>query len=740
MMEKLKFSLIYLIIAILVIGPVSFAFPQQAQAGGPARLDGSGLGGATTGSGDDDCSGVVDSFVCIVLTAPMRLGGAVLWFSGVLLNSILEYTISDFAEKIRDLSAINETWRLIRDVINMTFIFVLLYIAIGTILNLERVNWKKTLVAVIIAALLINFSLFFTKLIIDASNTVTLVVYNQIIVCDKKVTSSTVIGLTQSEGLSNCFMNAVGLSSIFDVSSSDMNDVLQQLAGGKHGTLLVISIFAMIFFLIAAFVFLAVTVMFFVRYVIYIFLLILSPIAVIGSVIPKLGDQSKKWWNNLIDQSIFAPFFMIMAWIVLRVVSSIPATRGSLSGLGTGQVDAVDTAIQFFIVSALMIGALIIAKQFSGKAGGWGTKFAGGVMGTGLLGAAAWGGRRSVGALGRGIADSKLLKGAAVDDEGKARRGPFGGLARLTMRGGQATAGASFDVRGVTGSGVGKSLGLDNIGLGKAKKGGYDKYVKDKAEKESKFAESLGPSDIEILRAEQELDKVKNLSNSDPRKIEALRKLEKLKGNKERIVRETTAIEEKKKNDIAKARKSEPMRRAEAAERAKRDEISKREIELASTVDEAPQKIKEEELNIARRQLRDLENETKAIKEEVEREVEEIEHRAKADKTTKERELVESLKERRAKSYAATISTAPPASFRIGSRTFNVGLPSTNRVALFGKIKRSKLQGASNIVRGKKPLDKELKDTLEKYGLEVKEVETKPETPPETPSPASPTT
>src|SRR3972149_11518169 len=90
----------------------------------------------------------------------------------------------------------------------MLFIFVLLYVAIGTILGLSKVNWKKTLVLIVIAALLINFSLFFTKIIVDASNILAWAFYQGISTC------------TTSSGLSGCFMEHMKLTTLYQCDKS----------------------------------------------------------------------------------------------------------------------------------------------------------------------------------------------------------------------------------------------------------------------------------------------------------------------------------------------------------------------------------------------------------------------------------------------------------------------------------------------------------------------------------------
>ena len=62
-------------------------------------------------------------------------------------------------------SGINTVWILIRNICNITFIFILLWTAIQTITGIASANTKKMIANVVIAALLINFSLFITRII-----------------------------------------------------------------------------------------------------------------------------------------------------------------------------------------------------------------------------------------------------------------------------------------------------------------------------------------------------------------------------------------------------------------------------------------------------------------------------------------------------------------------------------------------------------------------------------------------
>src|SRR3989338_2806166 len=63
---------------------------------------------------------------------------------------------------------VNTTWAIVRDLCNLVFIFLFLYVGVRLVLTVETVDRARTvLVKIIVAALLVNFSLFFAKAIID---------------------------------------------------------------------------------------------------------------------------------------------------------------------------------------------------------------------------------------------------------------------------------------------------------------------------------------------------------------------------------------------------------------------------------------------------------------------------------------------------------------------------------------------------------------------------------------------
>src|SRR3990167_4837671 len=79
-----------------------------------------------------------------------------------------------------DSSFVSKAWGVVRDLSNIFFILILLYIAVKIILDLGGSEAKKMIAKVIIIALLINFSMFFTHVVIDSSNILALVFYNKL--------------------------------------------------------------------------------------------------------------------------------------------------------------------------------------------------------------------------------------------------------------------------------------------------------------------------------------------------------------------------------------------------------------------------------------------------------------------------------------------------------------------------------------------------------------------------------
>lgn len=448
-----------------------------------------------------------------------------IWLAGSILDKVLSFTIIEFKDNIDRMQGIQVAWILVRDLMNLGFVFLLLYQGLRMILGRSN-NAKNVIFGIVLASILINFSLFMTKVIIDASNVVTIGFYNAIVegsqVTEISSTSNTETkGRELKEGLSGAYVNALGVNSFYS------KDSLPPQTPNNQINLIIIMLAGSILFLMVSVIFLAMAIMFLIRYAVLIVLMMLSPLAVMGIAIPQIQSLQKKWWDALLGQSLFGPAYMIMTWIILTLISSqgfnpLANQNANWTKLFIGgEADSVGLIINFIVIIVLTIMSLTIAKQQADKGGvkmsQWTTKattFAGGVA----LGGTAALGRNTVGKMAESISNREDFKGWAS-------RSAIGKGMLKTTRG---VASGSFDVRrSRAGEAVAKATGVD-LGKGipwnqKAGQGGYSKAQSERIRKETEFTKSLKPSDAkydeaklldkEIKRkakeAQQEIDKIK---------------------------------------------------------------------------------------------------------------------------------------------------------------------------------------------------------------------------------------
>ncbi len=99
--------------------------------------------------------------------------GGIAGLCGMVLNYAVGHFVVGFTNEFNSPQmneAIGIVWTLVRDLFNITFIFGLVYIGFIMILKSDSSNTRKWLINLVIAALLVNFSLLISKIVIDVSN------------------------------------------------------------------------------------------------------------------------------------------------------------------------------------------------------------------------------------------------------------------------------------------------------------------------------------------------------------------------------------------------------------------------------------------------------------------------------------------------------------------------------------------------------------------------------------------
>src|SRR3989344_2957550 len=300
-----------------------------------------------------------------------------------------------------DIGVIREGWAFSRDVVNLFFIFILLFIAIATILQIESYGAKKLLVWLVLVALLVNFSLLAARFIIYATNSMGILFYQSISANESPFLSSLKIG---KEGfrkdISGAFMAGLDQQQIMAAPGTQANSPAPP-ADPENINLVVIVILltGIILFTLAMIVFAAGAFFMVVRLAMLWILMILAPFGFVFLILPITRSYALQWWRTLQSQALFAPAFMFFIIITVKVGKSDLVRQLSQRRLA-GAISTTEFLILLIIQSVILIillgASLIVAKQMGiyganavmGTAKSFG-KFVGGYAGRGALRAGA---------------------------------------------------------------------------------------------------------------------------------------------------------------------------------------------------------------------------------------------------------------------------------------------------------------------------------------------------------------
>ena len=389
----------------------------------------------------------------------------VLTLAGAMFDMFAAFTIGTVLFK-STMTMTQQAWGVVRDIANLALIFSLLYIAIATILQIGGVQLKKAVASVVIVGLLINFSFFITRVVIDASNILAGALYSKVVANSAAESNFvTSIGGVPVKSVSSSIIAAFNPQQIMDQT---VVDKLAKADMKGQNVFTFLYLFASILNIFAAIIFLKVALLLVGRVVMFLFLIIASPLAFVGYAIPGASFH-KEWWKTLIDQAMVAPVFFFFLYVITTVLNG-----SFLDSIFKSSKDTLDPmtfyismTAHFIIVILALNLALKKTAKLSGEIGGAILGFAGGLItgavGGATVGLAARAGRHTIGRAAKSLQDSAAVK------QFVARTGVAG---EILDRGLGATARGSMDFRGLPG---GKNIGLGSAGG----KGGYDKHLKD---------------------------------------------------------------------------------------------------------------------------------------------------------------------------------------------------------------------------------------------------------------------
>ncbi|MBI1866553.1 MAG: hypothetical protein HYS02_02175, partial [Candidatus Staskawiczbacteria bacterium] len=218
------------------------------------------------------------------------------WFLEMSSNLFVAVATADILQKsITANPTVIHGWAIIRDFANMFIVLGFVVVGISTILRLREYEAQKTLLPLILVALLINFSLLFTGIIIDATNVATN--YFTIISGPAGITEPIKEAIFSPET-----KRSLGLLQGYDFASA------------AFGVSASSGIASMIFFIYA--------ILLLFRHVALMLLVILSPLAFVCYVFSATKPIFNKWWQQFTQWSIIGiptAFFIYLAGHIIRV-------------------------------------------------------------------------------------------------------------------------------------------------------------------------------------------------------------------------------------------------------------------------------------------------------------------------------------------------------------------------------------------------------------------------------------
>ena len=443
------------------------------------------------------------------------LSGVIKILAGIstLLDYFVRYSVNP------NTGAILEMWRIVRDFCNMFFILILVVLSFATIFDVGGYKISSGVLGkLLIAALLINFSLAIGGLFIKTIDKVNLVFLNGMGSLSDRVGQSfdasqllnvgdqSIRNTLAMTGKVGCYLTAVGTYNIglaaqcrtFDQTIATI--IPDTYSWNESFRIL----FSIILLGIAGSGLLVATFFAIIRIPFLWVLLVFSPIAVLASILPSTQATWERWKKEFISWNVFLPIYLFFLYfgfyLLARQNELITNIAGFPNETFTTPIPGLGFPIQFIFVYIVIgivfwfgtISAVSIARSFGGMASEYGATWSQSIT-------SAIPGISHTRAISAGISDAALDRVEKIKKEGFFGRGGQLGLDRL-----QAKVAGGLGVTGARESQLAKEV----------------KYLKDEYNKENLNAGALWEitkkgRKQEQLAAFERLKELKQLGGED---------------------------------------------------------------------------------------------------------------------------------------------------------------------------------------------------------------------------------
>ncbi len=336
---------------------------------------------------------------------------------GYLFDFFIGYSVSDESYRF---AFVNTGWQLVRDICNIFFIIILVWTGFATVFNIGGVSMKKVIPTLLINALAINFSLFGTRVIIDLSNVVARVFYNQLGVCTTKdcspdlstgkveykrgiggywplsekivasfnpqtILSSSILSsrpIIENKGTNDASNTSTNFNSQTNTQNGTINanafesgNGMSQSSSEYAGYFIIVTLIGAAIMVAVAMMFWGVAFMFLGRVIGLYVTMIFSPLAVLTrGNLPLIGKIPKLSWSDwskeLTSYAMLAPIFIFFLYIIYAFLQTdFMEAFGVTKGDRSFFENVLYIAIPMLIIYQLIKTGVGLAKQYAGSMG-----------------------------------------------------------------------------------------------------------------------------------------------------------------------------------------------------------------------------------------------------------------------------------------------------------------------------------------------------------------------------------
>jgi hypothetical protein len=272
--------------------------------------------------------------------------------------------------------ALIQGWTFVRDLVNIFLVFILLSIAIATILQIESYGARSLLFRLILIALLVNFSFLAAQGIIFITNSLALQLYSTL--PDQSPFLKKHLNKPGFDrDIAGSLQKGLASQTIFNVAPGTNPKGLTSAEEVRINiAIIIILVGGIIIFLLAGFIFLVGSFFLVTRMALLWLLLILAPFGFVFLILPVTRGYALQWWKTLQSQALFAPAFLFFIIITINIINApvVQSLRAKTSAFTTTASAAIKSQpatndflilllIQNLVIIILLFASLIIAKS-----------------------------------------------------------------------------------------------------------------------------------------------------------------------------------------------------------------------------------------------------------------------------------------------------------------------------------------------------------------------------------------